>query len=77
MKLGRRPFKPCTYERHWFTHYSEVGNRAPFCQRCGSPNPTCTQCAGRTELVADGATARCTRCGNVPDPATNQMRRPA
>ena len=71
---GRRPFGPCVYTRHWFTFYNEVGNRSPFCQRCGSPNPTCVKCNGPTELAGNG-TARCKWCGNTPHPDTNPMRR--
>lgn len=72
---GRAPFAPCTYARHWFTRYSSVGERAPFCQRCGSPNPTCVRCTGPTELVQGGATAHCKWCGHEPDPTSNPMRR--
>lgn len=72
---GRKPFAPCTYTRHWFTRYGSVGVRAPFCQRCGSPNPTCIYCNGPTELTLSGQTARCKWCHEQPDPATNPMRR--
>lgn len=32
--------EPCPgHGRHWFAVYGRPGLRAPYCQRCGAPNP--------------------------------------
>lgn len=77
MASARTPFTTCHHHRrHWFTRYGQVGSRSPFCQHCGSPNPTCTLCGARTDLVHGGLATRCRGCGHVTDPADNPMRRP-
>jgi hypothetical protein len=55
------------YARHWFTEPGVVGERLPFCLRCGVPSPKCPTCGRPTSAAANAVR------GRIEDPIVNAI----